>query len=141
MDRERMIDVLKMDRDLALFDPTTGECRPTNELNAESAEALDMAIKELEGKDINVPTNSALDHIHNVVRDDAYRRGYEQGKADAKAETIPVDWIEEYIDAAENVDGFAAKFIVAAITGMVEAWKIENKYPIDEGKADQNEGS
>lgn len=45
MDRERMIEVLKMDRDLALFDPTTGECRPMNELNAESAEALDMAIK------------------------------------------------------------------------------------------------
>jgi hypothetical protein len=35
------------------------------------------------GKDTNVPTKSALDHIHNVVRDDAYRRGYEQGKADA----------------------------------------------------------
>lgn len=82
MDRERMIEVLKMDRDLALFDPTTGECRPMNELNAESAEALDMAIKELEGNDTNVPTNSALDHIHNVVRDDAYRRGYEQAKAE-----------------------------------------------------------
>jgi hypothetical protein len=31
-------------------------------------------------------SNSALDHIHNVVRDDAYRRGYEQGKADAEKE-------------------------------------------------------
>ena len=43
----------------------------------------DLAVEALEGKDI-VPTNSALDHIHNVVRDDAYRRGYEQGKKDAE---------------------------------------------------------
>ena len=43
-----MIEVLKRDRDLAMFNPMTGECRPTNELNAESAEALGMAIKELE---------------------------------------------------------------------------------------------
>ena len=48
MNRDRMIETLKMIRDLALFDPTTGECKPTNELNAVSAEALDMAIKELE---------------------------------------------------------------------------------------------
>lgn len=52
MDRERMIEVLKRDRDLALFDPTTGECRPMNELNAESAEALEMAIIELEQQEI-----------------------------------------------------------------------------------------
>ena len=35
-------------------------------------------------------SNSALDHIHNAVRDDAYRRGYEQGKADAAPKWIPV---------------------------------------------------
>ena len=52
MDRERMIEVLKMDRDLAMFDPTTGECRPMDELNAESAEALKMAINELEQQEI-----------------------------------------------------------------------------------------
>ena len=45
-----------------------------------------LGIKALNGKDTNSPTNSALDHIHNVVRDDAYRRGYEQGKADAEKE-------------------------------------------------------
>ncbi len=56
MDREQMIEVLKMNRDLAMFNPMTGECRPMNELNAESAEALDMAIKELVDKDTNVPT-------------------------------------------------------------------------------------
>jgi len=43
-------------------------------------------LMEALGKGTNVPTNSALDHIHNVVRDDAYRRGYEQGKADAEKE-------------------------------------------------------
>ena len=48
MDRERMIEVLKRDRDLATFNPMTGEPMPMDELNAESAEALDMAIKELE---------------------------------------------------------------------------------------------
>lgn len=41
------------------------------------------------GKDIDVSTNSALGHIHNVVRDDAYKRGYEQGKADAALKWIP----------------------------------------------------
>lgn len=58
-----------------------------------------------------------------------------------EVQAITVDWIEEYIDAEGNVDGLAAKFIVAAITDMVEAWKSENKHSIDEGKADQNEGS
>ena len=41
-----------------------------------------LGIKALDGKDTNVPTNSALDHIHNVVKDDAYRRGYKQAKED-----------------------------------------------------------
>lgn len=44
--------------------------------------ALKLAIAALEGKDTDVPANSALDHIHNVVMDDAYKRGYEQGKAE-----------------------------------------------------------
>ena len=43
-----------------------------------------------EGKDTNVPSKSALDHIHSVVKDDAYKRGYEQGKADAAPKWIPV---------------------------------------------------
>ena len=49
-----------------------------------------LGIKALDGKDTNVPANSALDHIHNVVRDDAYRRGYEQGKKDAAPKWTPV---------------------------------------------------
>lgn len=48
MTREEMINVLKMDRDLANFDPDTGEEVPTNELNEISVEALDMAIDALE---------------------------------------------------------------------------------------------
>lgn len=47
-----------------------------------------------------------------------------------KAETveaIPVDWIKEYIDTAEEMEGFAAKFVVASITGMLNAWKKEQK--------------
>lgn len=50
--------------------------------------AVHEAIEAL-GKDTNAPSNSALDHIHNVVRDDAYKRGYEQGKEDAAPKWIP----------------------------------------------------
>jgi flagellar biosynthesis/type III secretory pathway protein FliH len=32
------------------------------------------------GKDTNVPGKSALDHIHNVVAEREYQRGYEQAK-------------------------------------------------------------
>jgi hypothetical protein len=45
-------------------------------------EAVCMAIAALEGKDTNVPTNSALDHIHNVVAENERKRGYEQAKAE-----------------------------------------------------------
>lgn len=56
-------------------------------------DAMVTAVEVLEGKDTNVPTNSALDHIHNAVRDDAYRREYEQGKADVLCEA---HWIKRY---------------------------------------------
>lgn len=68
-----------------------------NVANKDSREDRDMHIENLdklekmlcaEWKNKKVPT--ALDHIHNVVRDDAYRRGYEQGKADAAPKWIPV---------------------------------------------------
>jgi flagellar biosynthesis/type III secretory pathway protein FliH len=35
---------------------------------------------EVLGKDINVPGKSALDHIHNVVAEREYQRGYKQAK-------------------------------------------------------------
>lgn len=47
-----------------------------------------------------------------------------------KAETveaIPIEWIKEYIDAAEEIEGFAARFVVASITGMLDAWKEEQE--------------
>ena len=45
-------------------------------------EAMLMAFKALEGKDIDAPTNSALNHIHNVVAEREYQRGYKQAKED-----------------------------------------------------------
>ena len=47
MTREEAIAQLKMDRDLANFNPMTGEEEPINEDCRKSVEALDMAIKAL----------------------------------------------------------------------------------------------
>lgn len=44
------------------------------------------------GKDTNVPSKSALDHIHNVVAENEYKRGYEQGFKDV-ADTNVGKWI------------------------------------------------
>jgi hypothetical protein len=84
--------------------------------------ALKLAIAALECKDTNVPAKSALDHIHNVVRDDAYKRGYEQGKADAKAKAIPVGWIKKHA-AKLNRIGYWSD--VRAINVMLIEWKDE----------------
>lgn len=58
-------------------------------------------------KDIDVPNKSALDHIHNVVRDDAYKCGYEQGKADMahtiKDKTLFIKVSEEDVDRIKRV--------------------------------------
>ena len=78
-------------------------------------------------KDINVPSKSALDHIHNVVRDDAYRRGYEQGKADAKAEAIPVDWIEAEIKKLRDMDNGFASLSAGQIEAMLNKWRKEQE--------------
>jgi len=67
-------------------------------INDEEDEALAMAIEALE----QAPT--ALDHIHNVVKDDAYRRGYEQGKADANHSEIPDSWIPVTEKMPESAD-------------------------------------
>lgn len=48
MTREEAIAQLKMDRDLANFNPMTGEEEPMNEDCRKSVEALDIAIKALE---------------------------------------------------------------------------------------------
>ena len=44
------------------------------------------------GKDTNVPGKSALDHIHNVVAENEYKRGYKEGYEHGKADTAP-KWI------------------------------------------------
>lgn len=48
MTRQEAIELLKLDRDMANFNPITGEKMPMNEYNAKSVEALDMAIEALE---------------------------------------------------------------------------------------------
>ena len=68
-----------------------------NVANKDSHEDRDMHIENLdkieemlrtEWKSKKAPT--ALDHIHNVVAENEYKRGYEQGKKDAAPKWIPV---------------------------------------------------
>lgn len=79
------------------------------------------------GPDTNVASNSALDHIHNVVRDDAYRRGYEQGKKDAKAEAIPISWIKAYAEWLEIIPAPFAVIDAKSIRAMLTKWKTNPK--------------
>ena len=85
------------------------------------------ARNEALAKDTNVPSKSALDHIHNVVRDDAYKRGYEQGKAE-KAPAIPLAWIDNYIKTCEIFDlranGIPAEKIIKT---MLKIWGQETQ--------------
>ena len=69
MTREEAIAQLKMDRDLANFNPMTGEEEPMNEDCRKSVEALDMAIKALEqehpkGKWIKLDSYDRRDHFY-----------------------------------------------------------------------------
>lgn len=76
--------------------------------DVQDEEAVEMAITAF-AKDIDAPNKSALDHIHNVVRDDAYKRGYEQGKKDAapavsvNSNTFMIDVSEEDFDKIKRV--------------------------------------
>lgn len=73
-------------------------------------EAVSMAISALEGKDTNVPANSALDHIHNVVAEREYQRGYEQGKAETNCPEIPDSWTPVTKKMPEEKDTMFAKY-------------------------------
>ena len=89
MDRTEAIELLK-DINLFLRYSLRGDIR--------IVQALSMAIEALEGKDTNVSTSSAVGYIHsihNVVHDNAYQKGYEQGKKDA-APTW--DWLMQKAD-------------------------------------------
>ena len=88
MDRNEAIDILRV-----IAPPRTSK-----KAFYDFMEARDMAISALEGKDTNVPANSALDHIHNVVAEREYQRGYEQAKAeyDAKNEEIKSRFKDHY---------------------------------------------
>ncbi len=88
-------------------------------------EAISMAIDAL-AKDINAPSKSALDHIHNVVRDDAYKRGYEQGKAE-KVPAIPLAWIDGYIQTCNIFDLRANVPASEVIKTMLKIWGQETQ--------------
>jgi hypothetical protein len=66
------------------------------------------------GKDTNVHTKSALDHIHNVVSEREYQRGYKQAKEEYNHKltvikrTIKDYW---YIKGKEDGKADAAKWI------------------------------
>ena len=72
-------------------------------------EAVSMAIAALEGKDTNIPASSALDHIHNVVSENEYKRGYEHGVQDA-TEIYLGRWTPVTEKMPEEKDSFFAKF-------------------------------
>ena len=79
-------------------------------IGSKEDEALGMAIEALE-KD-----HTALDHIHNVVAKNEYKRGYEQGKADA----ISITWIESYLS-----DCAAGSIVYYVIKQMLYKWREE----------------
>lgn len=76
--------------------------------------------------------NSALDHIHNVVKDDAYKRGYENGRKDA----IPVDWIERYADWLTTIPAPFAANDERSIRAMLAKWKTNPDLPKPECSED-----
>ena len=78
-------------------------------------EYAEDAVKEaLIDKDIDAPSKSALDHIHNVVAENAfnkgydagYKEGYERGKADAaiSASTLAKQLMEKFDDVLSVAD-------------------------------------
>ena len=73
MTREEAIAQLKMDRDLANFNPMTGEEEPMNEDCRKSVEALDMAIKALE-QTTWIPVSERLPEIKQHVLLSCYGR-------------------------------------------------------------------
>ena len=98
MTREEAIAQLKMDRDLANFNPMTGEEEPMNEDCRKSVEALDMAIKALEQQYLNPEADreeskaycAECDHIEMCswyphdgcewLKTDRYNAGYNAAK-------------------------------------------------------------
>lgn len=83
MEKAKAIELLNKALGCVQTDPRNcGECKKCENYatKEDGIEAIRMAISALEGKDIDVPTNSALDHIHNVVSEREYQRGYKQAK-------------------------------------------------------------
>ena len=98
MTKPEAIAQLKMDRDLANFNPMTGEEEPMNEDCRKSVEALDMAIKALEQQYLNPEADreeskaycAECDHIEMCswyphdgcewLKTDRYNAGYNAAK-------------------------------------------------------------
>ena len=79
MENAKAIELLNKALGCVQTDPRNcGECKKCENYatKEDGIEAIRTAIEALK----KAPT--ALDHIHNVVRDDAYKRGYEQAKED-----------------------------------------------------------
>lgn len=108
--------------------------------------SLLMAIAALEGKDTNVHTSSALGHIHNVVAEREYQRGYEQAKEEydhklteirsrikdhyckqGKKDAIPVDWIEAEIKKLRAMNFELAAMTAGQIEAMLNKWRKEQE--------------
>lgn len=53
---------------------------------------------------------TALDHIHNVVAEREYQRGYEQGKTETNCPEIPDSWTPVTEKMPEEKDTMFAKF-------------------------------
>ena len=65
---------------------------------------------------------SALDHIHNVVSDESYKKGY----ADGQKNSIPIDWLKAEATIAratgDKAGGFKALIIDWLIAKYTEYW-------------------
>lgn len=73
-------------------------------------------------KDIDVPSKSARDHIHNVVAANAYDKGYETGRAE-DVEAIPISWIEAYADWLTTIPAPFAVNDEKSIRAMLTKWR------------------
>lgn len=75
MNVEKAIEVLKKDKALCEFNPSTGENEPISEDCRQSAEALDFAIKALE----EIATKGSYQDGYDEGYEKGFDDGYEEG--------------------------------------------------------------
>ena len=136
MTREEAIAQLKMDRDLANFNPMTGEEEPMNEDCRKSVEALDMAINALEQQpcEDTISRQAALDMASTIQTDDSSGNEIldvvevDDIKALPSAQpepAIPLQWIEAQIKWLKSLDNAFSTLTAGQISAMVNKWKDE----------------